>query len=172
MDKSALTAQLAEQYQAFLAHLDRLDETTWVLQPNGKWSAGQQLDHIVRAVKPVNLAFGLPKWVPRLLFGRANRPSRTYEGLVEKYKSKLSAGAKASKMFVPPPAQWEDKTAQMATLEKTVAKLCKRLQRYSEAELDNLLLPHPILGKLTLREMLYFTIYHVQHHKVALPPIG
>jgi hypothetical protein len=25
-------------------------------------------------------------------------------------------------------------------------------------------LPHPLLGKLTLREMIYFTIYHVQHH--------
>ena len=172
MEKPALVAQLTEQYRAFLSHLDRLEATTWLLQPNGKWSAGQQLDHIVRAVKPVSLAFGLPKWVPRLLFGRANRPSRSYDALVEKYKSKLAAGAKASSMFVPPPAQWEDKAAQMATLEKTVANLTKRLQRFSETELDNLLLPHPILGKLTLREMLYFTIYHVQHHKIALPPIG
>lgn len=172
MDKDVLVTQLGEQHQAFLAHLGRLDETTWRLQPNGKWSAGQQLDHIVRAVKPVSLAFSLPKWVPRLLFGRANRPSRSYDALVEKYKSKLAAGAKASNMFVPPPAQWEDKAAQMAALEKTVANLTKRLQRFSETELDSLLLPHPILGKLTLREMLYFTIYHVQHHKIALAPVG
>jgi len=26
------------------------------------------------------------------------------------------------------------------------------------------LLPHPLLGKVTVREMLYFTIHHVQHH--------
>lgn len=26
--------------------------------------------------------------------------------------------------------------------------------------------PHPLLGKLTLREMMFFTIYHVQHHEV------
>jgi hypothetical protein len=31
--------------------------------------------------------------------------------------------------------------------------------------LDLLILPHPLLGKLTLREMLYFTLYHVEHHE-------
>jgi hypothetical protein len=28
-----------------------------------------------------------------------------------------------------------------------------------------LILPHPLLGKITIREMLYFTAYHVQHHE-------
>lgn len=32
-------------------------------------------------------------------------------------------------------------------------------------ELDKYILPHPLLGKLTIREMMYFTIYHVEHHK-------
>ncbi len=41
----------------------------------------------------------------------------------------------------------------------------KRVDSFSEAQLDALILPHPLLGKLTLREMLYFTIYHVQHHE-------
>jgi uncharacterized damage-inducible protein DinB len=30
--------------------------------------------------------------------------------------------------------------------------------------LDRLRLPHPALGKLTVREMLFFTIYHNIHH--------
>jgi hypothetical protein len=25
-------------------------------------------------------------------------------------------------------------------------------------------LPHPLLGKLTVREMLFFTLYHQRHH--------
>jgi len=33
-----------------------------------------------------------------------------------------------------------------------------------EDDLDRVMLPHPLLGKLTLREMLFFTIYHVEHH--------
>jgi len=39
------------------------------------------------------------------------------------------------------------------------------LSGFSEEDLDKLILPHPLLGKLTLREMMYFTIYHVQHHQ-------
>ena len=49
-------------------------------------------------------------------------------------------------------------------LGKLVQKLCGRLSKYTEEEFDQYILPHPLMGKLTLREMLYFTIYHVQHH--------
>ncbi|NBX80802.1 MAG: DinB family protein, partial [Flavobacteriales bacterium] len=35
---------------------------------------------------------------------------------------------------------------------------------FTEDDLDKYVLPHPLLGKLTLREMLCFTIYHVKHH--------
>ena len=31
-------------------------------------------------------------------------------------------------------------------------------------QLDHYLLPHPLLGKITLREMLFFSAYHIQHH--------
>ncbi|MBN8578769.1 MAG: DinB family protein [Cytophagales bacterium] len=50
-------------------------------------------------------------------------------------------------------------------LTNEVTKLASKLNRFSEAELDLYILPHPLLGKLTLREMIYFTCYHVQHHQ-------
>ena len=34
----------------------------------------------------------------------------------------------------------------------------------SQADLDRYRLPHPLLGKLTVREMLFFTVYHNYHH--------
>ena len=43
--------------------------------------------------------------------------------------------------------------------------LNKKIELFSEQDLDSHILPHPLLGKLTFREMLYFTIYHVQHHQ-------
>ena len=43
--------------------------------------------------------------------------------------------------------------------------LCKKLKNYSEKELEVYILPHPLLGKLTLREMLYFNILHAEHHR-------
>ena len=50
-------------------------------------------------------------------------------------------------------------------LKNEVLNLCLSIEKISEEDLDYYLLPHPILGKLTLREMLYFTIYHVKHHE-------
>jgi hypothetical protein len=34
----------------------------------------------------------------------------------------------------------------------------------TEDDLDNYLVKHPLLGRITLRELCYFTIYHTQHH--------
>jgi hypothetical protein len=33
-----------------------------------------------------------------------------------------------------------------------------------EERLDQYLAPHPLLGKITLRELTFFTIYHSHHH--------
>ena len=35
---------------------------------------------------------------------------------------------------------------------------------WSERALDRYRLPHPLLGRLTVREMLLFTLYHSVHH--------
>jgi molybdopterin synthase catalytic subunit len=52
----------------------------------------------------------------------------------------------------------------MKAYENVVKKLNKVAQKCSEKDLDYYVIPHPLIGKLTLREMLFFCIYHVQHH--------
>lgn len=36
---------------------------------------------------------------------------------------------------------------------------------WSETQLDSYLLPHPVLGRVTVREMLMFTLFHFDHHR-------
>jgi hypothetical protein len=36
--------------------------------------------------------------------------------------------------------------------------------KWKDDQLDHYIAPHPLLGKLTLRELCYFTIYHAGHH--------
>jgi len=48
--------------------------------------------------------------------------------------------------------------------QSVVPNLSAAVRRWDEAALDRYQLPHPILGKLTVREMLYFTLYHLGHH--------
>ena len=47
---------------------------------------------------------------------------------------------------------------------KVNAELLSAVEKWDETELDQYMLPHPILGKLTVREMLFFTIYHNLRH--------
>ena len=134
----------------------------------GKWTPVQQLDHIRKSVAPVRLAFTLPKFFLRIIFGKANRPSRTYPELVMKYKAKLEAGGKSPAQFVPDITV--DRSKLVVSLQNHILALGKNVDRFSELELDQLILPHPLLGKLTLREMLFFTIYHVEHHHRQVNP--
>jgi hypothetical protein len=39
-----------------------------------------------------------------------------------------------------------------------------RIASWDEAPLDRYCLPHPALGRLTVREMLFFSLYHNAHH--------
>ena len=49
-------------------------------------------------------------------------------------------------------------------LQEAVDELRAAIARWPDRSLDRYQLPHPLLGKLTLREMLIFTAYHQMHH--------
>ncbi|MCX8489735.1 MAG: DinB family protein [Cyclobacteriaceae bacterium] len=164
MEKKELESLLLLQHSNYIKSIQSLRDNQLLTANPRKWNAVQLLDHIVRSVSPVSTAFALPAFLLRLVFGTANRKSRSYEELVARYHDKLKAGGRASGRFVPPP-KTDSVEKLSATLTKIVQVLAKRIDRFTETQPNLLLLPHPLLGKLTLREMLYFTIYHVQHHQ-------
>lgn len=160
-----LQQRLKENHSRFISTIRTLSDEDFLKSVNSKWTAGQQLEHIIKSVAPVNMAFGMPAFMLKLMFGKANRPSRTYDQLVEKYKQKLSEGGRATNRFLPAPVSLQQRVGLFNTLEKLNTSLSRRLNGFSEEQLDILILPHPLLGKLTFREMIYFTIYHAEHHE-------
>src|SRR5574339_441804 len=108
-DKPQIISALEEKIAAFNNYISLLEKDQFEATPNGKWSAGQNLDHLIRAIKPLQLAYSLPKFILIILFGKKNRPSRTYDELVTKYNTKLAAGGKASGPFIPPTVKFERK---------------------------------------------------------------
>ncbi len=86
MEKDSIIDKLKSNHHRFTALLLALPLEEYEREPNAKWSPGQHLDHIHRSVKPVTQAFGMPKFLLKWIFGKANRPSRNFEELVEKYK--------------------------------------------------------------------------------------
>jgi hypothetical protein len=101
----------------------------------------------------------------KLIWGQANRESKSYEDLVKKYLLKLENGGRATGRFIPQKVSVENGQKLKINLKNELDKLAVKLDKLSEEELDKYILPHPLLGKLTIREMLYFTIYHVRHHE-------
>lgn len=164
MNAEELGFHLLQNHKAFEDYIGSLDEHSLFTAPEGKWTPAQHFDHIRRSVGAVTQALLLPKFFFCILFGMANRPSKTFDGLVEKYQSKLKAGGKAGGRFVPEKISAEQLIRVNNGYEKAVSGLVKKLKNWDENDLDRYILPHPLLGKLTIREMMYFTIYHVVHH--------
>lgn len=47
-------------------------------------------------------------------------------------------------------------------------KLQYKTVHISEKNLDTLILPHPLMGKMTVREIIMWTAYHTEHHTTTL----
>ena len=168
MEIAEIQQRLTRNHATFTGFIGQLSDVVANNAMPGKWTPIQQLSHISKSVSPVKLAFTLPKFALRLIFGRSNRASRSYDDLVARYKGKLEAGGKSTTRFLPDSTC--DRRQLLQMLDRHVEILSGKITRFSEPELDEFILPHPLLGKLTLREMLYFTIYHVEHHHAQINP--
>ena len=76
----------------------------------------------------------------------------------------MASGYGATGSYVPGKINASDKGTSLKNFKNQNEKLCTALMKWDDAKLDNYLLPHPLLGKLTLREMMFFTVYHNEHH--------
>lgn len=165
MNREEIIEKLKSGYREFCTTVSSLNPNQFEFAEAGKWNAGLTLDHLYRAVSALTKAMMLPKFLFRILFGKSNRPTRGYEELVKKYQGKLEAGGKASGRYLPSKLTFANQIKTERALEKSVEALCNQLKHYSETQLDAYILPHPLLGKITIREMMYFTIYHAEHHR-------
>jgi len=164
MHKEEIIKASKEIFNEFSDACLQIPDNKFFFLPTEKWSISQNVDHLTRAVQTTKLAYSLPKIFVRTLFGKANRPSKTYEELVAKYKLKLEQGGKASGRYLP-----KTKVSKKLTLiqkwQRANETYLEAVElKWNDAQLDHYIAPHPLLGKLTLRELCYFTIYHTEHH--------
>ncbi len=162
--REEIATALEADFTALASYVAAYNKTLFTEMPEGKWSVGQHLEHLIRSSQPVYMAIGLPAFVLKLIFGKPNRPGRSFDELVERYQEKLSNGGAASGRFVPPAVPYSLQQQKIKLFLQLKDKLQKRVLALSDSKLDNCLLPHPLLGKITVREMLFFTVYHTQHH--------
>lgn len=166
--QAEIIAETEKAWQAVDAFCQGLSPEAFHRKPSPElWSTAENLEHLFTATKPLVKALGAPKLALRT-FGKPNRPGRSYHEIQQRYHERLdSIGGGRSvdqKNFAP---QVDPNSAVAEHLEKwrsIGAKYRQRIGSWSEKDLDAYLLPHPLLGKVLVREMLYFTLYHTYHH--------
>ena len=166
MTKEAILFATEKIFDQFAATCNMIDEPVFFTRPNGKWSVAEDIQHLIISTNTSLLAYSLPRFMVRLIGGKPNRPPITYEELMAKYYKKLEDGAKASGRFIPKPIEIKyGKEKLLTNWQRAGNKFLIALKNNrTENDLDNYLIKHPLLGKITLRELCYFTIFHTEHH--------
>jgi len=142
----------------------------WEKKPEGKWSAGQHVIHLVQSSRPLLRALKMPNILLKWRFGKSNRPSRAYDDVVKRYKEKL---AKSEGVVGPfsrnmPDSDYSQSQKWLLELSQINDDINKITLNLKDKDLDTILLPHPLMGKMTLREILMWNAYHTFHHVEVL----
>lgn len=166
MDKNTIAEKIESSFLGLQKYNNEITAEKWISGPEGKWTVGQHYLHLLKSAQMLNKALSYPKFVLRYKFGKANRPCRTYDDVAKRYIEKLNKNKERARTFnqdlkeVPVKSRkaiLEDLEIEYRKLEYTVKKL-------SEKSLDKLILPHPLMGKMILREIIMWSAYHTDHH--------
>ena len=134
----------------------------------GAWAPIDDLRHLVRVNAALVKGLGYPPFVLRLRFGRAWRKAWDYDRLAIMYDALLASGVKSPSPFEPRSGVVADREAYrervLGQWRSVNEQLLDRVERLGERTADRGVLPHPGMGLMSLREMLFFTIHHDLHH--------
>lgn len=170
MDKEVITDLIEAKHSELISWLGQQPKDSWTQGPEDKWTTGQHALHLLQSIKPLNNALSLPKFVLRYKFGKSNRQVRDYNARVKWYQERLEdlkgKTFKGSKnMKVPTLSEKEYILYRLQTENK---KLQYKTKKISKKNLDTLILPHPLLGKIPIKEIIMWTAHHVEHHTHTL----
>ena len=170
MDKDEIADLLETKHQELFAWLEKQPQENWELGPKEKWSTGQHIQHLVDSLQLLNNALSYPKFLLKYKFGTCNREPRDYNAVAEKYQQKLLENQERARVFnqkLKKPALGE-RVRLLTKFQIQQKKLQYKTKRINEKKLDTLLIPHPLMGEMTLREIIMWTAYHTEHYTKTL----
>ncbi len=170
MNKENIIHLLTEKEQKLIDWLENQPKENWIKGPEGKWTTGQHVLHLVEATKALNKGLSIPKFILSSKFGKTNRAPRDYDVVVKRYhdrllKSQEVAVAFNSKLKTPTLSERKQLIDSLKTQNK---KLQNKVKKWSDKNLDTYLLPHPLMGRMPIREVVMWSAYHIEHHTTTL----
>lgn len=170
MEKKEIISVLERKHTDLFDWLEGQTTEKWEMGPDGKWTSGQHILHLVQSIRLLNKALRTPKFLLKRKFGTANRPVRSYDEVAQRYEERLAANLERSRDFnkgLPTPSQ-KERQRLLASLQIQNKKLQYKTNKWSDRHLDTLLLPHPLMGRMIIREIIMWTAHHTEHHTSIL----
>lgn len=131
----------------------------------GKWTIAGHLYHLIKSTKSVSKGLRMPKMGLRTMFGKNNRPERSYQAMVDKYKTALAnTNIKAPSSYEAEAGRTFERPALIQRFEGELNDFIQALNSWNEDDMSIYVMPHPAIGKCTIREFVYFTTLHTYHH--------
>ena len=119
-----------------------LSPTVWAHREADRWSIAGQVEHLFLSANPVSSALKFPR------------------GMLADFINPI-----------PPSPEAKSQAELLESWALGGQKIPQRLMEWSESERDEYVLPHPLLGKLSVRGMLFFTLFHTDHHRRSIEQI-
>jgi hypothetical protein len=166
--KRELLRELRALHESSTEFWDSFPASDFFAPLGDAWSPADNVRHLIKSNRPVARALRLPRIALLARFGIALRRSRTFAEVRDTYRAALARGVTAGRFApAPEPAPADPDAARRALMKKRAeiaADLESAVEAWGERALGRFRLPHPALGMLTVREMLFFTLYHNLHH--------
>ena len=165
MDKAQIRATLRKSFGDVVYAVHSMSTEEYATpRAEGKWSPEEVLGHLWLSTTPVVKALMIPKEKLISKFGTLEREEYDYDSLRTKYFQALATGIKAPPPFVFENKEKGDKEELLGKFNKSLDDLLSHLDNWNEQELSKIAIPHPAIGLLSMREMLYSTDFHTIHH--------
>lgn len=165
MTKKEIISEFENAFKSMASTCHRVATPNFYEPIGTKWSAAENLRHLTIAAKLFSRGLNAPKIGLWMKFGRTLRKSKTPAEIIHNYQT---AEVPAVTGFEP---RFNEDTCKEKELEeffKYHQAVVKALSKWSEFQINTFIIPQPILGNTTLREFLYFMIYHISHHQKAV----
>lgn len=162
---NAAQEALTQAFKEVEALFTQVNDAKINFKPTEKWSFGEEMVHLIMSTNGTALVLASPD--ERLL--PSDHASRSYTEIVDEYKAKLALNPTIGQAIADKGGK-EYKGEELKTsFAKAAQHVLLALPHWDEAKADQWMVwKHPLLGKMTAREMVYFTVYHTRHHLATL----
>lgn len=163
VDRESLLNEFKVATEELLQALQRIDEDQFntCLSPD-QWSAGQVAEHLIK----------VETGTVRLFKGESAEGKRDADGKVGEIAEKLLNYEKSFNAFgaILPDEEPKNKDRALNKLQDIRQRLASYIELQDLTELLDF--QHPLFGRLTRLEWIYFTIYHGRRHTHQINRIG